>query len=94
MVQFLAEGAVIGLLGGLLGLVLAWGLSIPGDGLVRRLVQEQSRNEQLVSESVFEFPGWLAAATVGFAALVTTLAAVYPARRAARVQPVEALRHE
>lgn len=94
MVQFLAEGTVIGLLGGLLGLVLAWGLSIPGDGLVRRLVQEQSRHEQLISDSVFEFPGWLLAATVGLAALVTTLAAVYPARRAARVQPVEALRHE
>ncbi|HET6573433.1 MAG TPA: ABC transporter permease [Fimbriiglobus sp.] len=94
MTQFLAEGAAIGLLGGLLGLGLAWGLSVPGDGLVRRLVQEQSRHEQLISESVFEFPVWLLAATVGFAALVTTLAAVYPARRAARVQPVEALRHE
>ncbi len=29
-----------------------------------------------------------------FAVLVTTLAAVYPARRAARVNPVTALRHE
>jgi putative ABC transport system permease protein len=90
---FLAEGAVIGLLGGLLGLGLAWGLSIPGDGLVRRLVQEQAR-QPLLSESVFEFPAWLVASTVLFAAVVTTLAAFYPARRAARVQPVEALRHE
>jgi ABC-type lipoprotein release transport system permease subunit len=31
---------------------------------------------------------------VGFSALLTTLAAIYPARRASRVQPVEALRHE
>lgn len=93
MTQFLAEGAVIGLLGGLLGLAFAWGLTIPGDRLVRKLVQEQSR-EPLVSDSVFEFPGWLVAATVAFAAVVTTLAAVYPSRRAARVQPVEALRHE
>lgn len=90
---FLTEGAVIGLLGGLLGLAVAWGLSIPGDGLVRRLIQQQSQ-DKLVSESVFEFPLWLCSSAVGFAVLVTTLAAVYPARRAARVQPVEALRHE
>ena len=94
MVLFLAEGAVIGLLGGLLGLGLAWALSVPGDGFVRKLIQEQSPREKLVSESVFEFPPWLVASTVLFAVLVTTLAALYPARRAARVQPVEALRHE
>lgn len=90
---FLTEGAVIGLLGGLLGLAAAWGLSIPGDGLVRRLIQQQS-HDKLVSESVFEFPLWLCSAAVGFAVLITTLAAFYPARRASRVQPVEALRHE
>jgi putative ABC transport system permease protein len=93
LILFLTEGAVIGLLGGLLGLGLAWALSIPGDGFVRHLIQEQSR-ETILSSSVFEFPAWLVASTVAFATLVTTLAALYPARRAARIQPVEALRHE
>ena len=93
MLLFLAEGSVIGLLGGLLGLGLAWAISIPGDGYVRQLIQDQSP-EKLVSDTVFEFPPWLVASTVLFAAAVTTLAALYPARRAARVQPVEALRYE
>ncbi|OWK45127.1 ABC transporter permease [Fimbriiglobus ruber] len=93
MALFLTEGGIIGLTGGLLGLALAWGLSFPADSLVHRLIQEQAP-EMLVSETVFEFPAWLPVLTVVFAILVTTLAAFYPSRRAARVQPVEALRHE
>ena len=93
LLLFLTEGAVIGVVGGLLGLAAAWGLSIPSDGLVRRMIQDQSA-DMLVSDSVFEFPLWLSGGAVLFAVLMTTLAALYPARRASRVQPVEALRHE
>jgi putative ABC transport system permease protein len=93
LLLFLTEGAVIGLAGGLVGLAAAWGLSIPGDGLVRRMIESQS-NDKLVTDTVFEFPLWLSGGAVLFAVVVTTLAALYPARRASRVQPVEALRHE
>jgi putative ABC transport system permease protein len=54
-------------------------------------------NRQLtlkLEDSLFAFPWWLAAGAPLFATLVTTLAAVLPARRAARINPVEALRHE
>jgi putative ABC transport system permease protein len=89
---FLVEGALIGLVGGAVGLLLAWCASLPGDAWVRSMVQ-RDMNVKL-QESIFVFPPWLSAAVMLFAVLVTTLAAVYPARRAAKVDPVAALRHE
>ncbi len=89
---FLVEGALIGLIGGALGLLLAVGASYPGDAWVRTMVARDLRIE--LKEALFVFPPWMVAVVILFAVLVTTLAAVYPARRAAKVDPVAALRHE
>jgi putative ABC transport system permease protein len=90
--MFLVEGFLLGLVGGLLGLLLGWAASFPADAWVRSMV---ARNISInLTESVFVFPPWLTVGAPVFAAVVTTVAAVYPARRAARVNPVAALRHE
>jgi putative ABC transport system permease protein len=89
---FLIEGALIGLVGGGLGLLLAWGASIPGDLWVRAMVSRDIKFE--LKSAIFVFPPWIILSVMIFAVLVTTLAAVYPARRAARIDPVAALRHE
>jgi putative ABC transport system permease protein len=89
---FLVEGALLGLLGGGLGLLIAWGASFPGDAWVRSMVSRDLKIE--LRESLFVFPVWLIVVVLLFAVVVTTLAAVYPARRAAGVDPVAALRHE
>jgi putative ABC transport system permease protein len=86
------EGALIGLVGGGLGLLLAWAASLPGDHWIRSMVQRDLNIE--LKEALFVFPPWLLLVVVLFAVLVTTLAAVYPARRAAKLNPVTALRHE
>jgi putative ABC transport system permease protein len=89
---FLVEGALIGLVGGGLGLLASWLTSFPLDAVAQAIIQKQTYTR--MEESIFVFPVWLTGGVLLFAVLVTTLAAVYPARRAARVNPVTALRHE
>jgi putative ABC transport system permease protein len=89
---FVVEGALIGLVGGGIGLLLAVASSYPGDAWVRAMVNRDIKIE--LKEALFVFPAWVCLAVLAFAVVTTTLAAVYPARRAARVDPVTALRHE
>jgi putative ABC transport system permease protein len=90
--MFLLEGAILGLAGSGLGLLTAWLLSIPGDGYARKLMEQQTSTP--VEQQLFVFPAWLLLTVVIFVLAITTIAALYPARRAARVDPIVALRHE
>lgn len=92
IVIFLIEGALIGLLGAVVGLLLAWGASYPGDAWVRSMVLRDIKID--LKGSIFVFPVWMSVTVMFFTVLVTTLAAVYPARHAARIDTVSALRHE
>jgi putative ABC transport system permease protein len=85
---FLAEAGAIGLLGGVLGTLLGWLAGQAGNALARAAQQMPDR------VSLFHVPLWLAAGAVGFSVLVSVIAGVFPARGAARMEPVAALRYE
>jgi putative ABC transport system permease protein len=90
--MFLIEGCLVGLVGGLLGLLLGWLASFPADSWVRATVEQTDGTK--LETSIFVFPAWLLIGVPLFSGAVTTLAAFYPARRAARVNPIAALRHD
>ena len=83
---FVFEGGLIGLVGGGLGLLLAWSISFPGDGWVRLMVQRDMDIE--LTGSIFAFPDWIGMTVVLSTVCVTIAAALYPARHAAKVDPV------
>jgi putative ABC transport system permease protein len=89
---FVVEGVLMGLLGSALGLAIGWLASFPGDSIARSFMEPQTH--QPVKESVFAFPIWLVVGVPALVCLITTVAAWYPASRAARVDPVTSLRHE
>jgi putative ABC transport system permease protein len=93
LAMFLVEGSLIGLVGGWLGVLIGWAVSFPGDNVALRLIRDQEPNMPQ-PETVFRYPLWLVLGAPAFAILVTTLAGLLPARRAARVEPVVALRAE
>jgi ABC-type antimicrobial peptide transport system permease subunit len=88
---FFVEVAVIGVAGGVLGVLLAWGV----DALANRLAYRFILKPQGASFiDFFSLPPYLSVGAILFALVVSIIAALYPAARAARIDPVRALRHD
>lgn len=87
---FFAEAGVMGVIGGMVGVALGW---LMGKGINLGL-NIYLRRQDLPPESIWTMPVWLVAAAVGFAVVVSLMAGLYPAARAARLDPVRALRYE
>jgi putative ABC transport system permease protein len=85
---FLGEAAAIGVLGGIAGLAAGF--------LAGKLLDVAARGLFDIPErvSLFHVTAWLAAGSVVFSVFVSVLAGILPARRAARLDPVESLRYE
>jgi len=88
---FFVEAAVIGVFGGVIGVLVAWGI----DGIANRLAYRFILKPQGASfVDFFSLPPYLSIGAILFALIVSIVAALYPAARAARIDPVRALRHD
>ena len=87
---FFAEAGVMGLVGGILGVGMGW--------LIGRAVTFGTnvylQRQNLPPAHVFSVPLWLVCGGIVFSVVVSLIAGLYPASRAARLNPVEALRYE
>jgi len=76
----------------LLGLGAAALATLPGDAIAARLIADQAAIS--FEGSVFVIPLWLSVGGPLLGTAAAVVAAFVPARRAARVDPVQALRHD
>lgn len=87
---FFVEASAIGFIGGVFGIALGWGIT----RIANIIMNAKLRPQDLPHVDLFSFPWWLILGAVAFSVVLSLAAGLYPAIRAARIDPVEALRHE
>jgi putative ABC transport system permease protein len=81
LMQFLIEAMVLAVIGGIIGIGLGWLLGVLAAKMIPHFPPPA-------------VPWWAIVGATGFSALVGMLFGILPARRAANLAPIDALRHE
>jgi putative ABC transport system permease protein len=87
---FFAEAGAMGLVGGAAGVTLGW--------VIGRLINFGTNiyleRQHFPPAQIWSVPLWLVLSAIAFSIVVSLLSGLYPAARAARLDPVQALRYE
>lgn len=87
---FFAEAGAMGILGGIVGVVLGWAIG----QIINFGTNIWLKRQSLPPEHFWAVPFWLVGFSILFAFVVSLVSGLYPASRAARLDPVQALRYE
>ncbi len=87
---FFAEAGAMGIFGGIVGVILGWAIG----QVINFGTNIWLRSQSIPPEHFWAVPLWLVIFSIGFAFIVSLISGLYPAGRAARLDPVQALRYE
>jgi len=87
---FFAEAGVMGVFGGFVGVALGWTIG----RVINIGTNVYLKRQHFPPEQIWFVPWWLVLGAIVFAIVVSLLSGLYPASRAARLDPVQALRYE
>jgi putative ABC transport system permease protein len=87
---FFAEAGTMGIFGGLIGVALGWALG----RIINFGTNVYLKRQHFPPEQIWYVPAWLVIGAIAFAVVVSLMSGLYPAARAARLDPVQALRYE
>ncbi|PWB73801.1 hypothetical protein C3F09_04880 [candidate division GN15 bacterium] len=89
-ILFLVESGVIGAVGSVVGILVGWGVTRIASVIIKQFMMKSG----VGPIELFALPLWLILTAVAVGIVVSVAAGYYPASRAAKVDPVEALRNE
>jgi putative ABC transport system permease protein len=87
---FFAEAGAMGIAGGAAGVALGWTIG----RIINFGANVYLQRQNLPPQTIWLVPWWLVAGAIAFSLVVSLLAGLYPAARAARLDPVQTLRYE
>ncbi len=87
---FFAEAGAMGILGGIVGVGFGWAIG----QIINFGTNIYLKSQSIPPEHFWAVPWWLAVFAVVFAFGVSLVSGLYPAERAAKLDPVQALRYE
>ena len=87
---FFVEAGCLGIVGGAVGVALGWVIGKTINFGTNIYLSRQN----MPGETFWAVPWWLVVSALGFSVVVSLVSGLYPASRAARLDPVQALRHD